>query len=171
MRRILPSDDIDYERVITPFPITFWGATIPEGSPVLVNVDGYLTLQDIASYGRPLIPSTLHPNAFIAAFADDLGTRATGICLLVRGVAPRRQWVIQWDDAYTRGHPTDSLTFQIGLDEGDPNIYVRAGVMRASVPGVLGVENPTGTQAVGGCSGGGFSCFLSGAGAVTYVPR
>jgi subtilase family serine protease len=109
------SNDDDFVAVTLPFGFRHYGSTYTE---VLVSTNGIVSF-DVNTFlygGNEPIPSTFEPNAYIAAFWDDLivGTGTT----LVEGTAPNRVFIIQYENVTRYNTASGSTEFQIRLYEG-----------------------------------------------------
>lgn len=100
-------------------------------------------------------PDAQDPNAFVAAFWDDLVVEnGARVVTQLQGTAPSRTFVVEWQavrhyDLGTRSG--DTATFQVRLQE-DGAIQVAWGPHASGVPlgqwsGNIGVEDPDGLQA------------------------
>jgi subtilisin family serine protease len=103
--------------VALPFSFPFYGDAI---SSVQVSSNGYLRLGSGAatSYSNVPIPNLGDPNAFAAAFWDDLNPGAGGsVWTRTVGSAPNRQFVAAWIGVPHFNLAGSALTFEIVLDE------------------------------------------------------
>ncbi len=145
-----------------PFAFEFYGAPFTQ---VGIGVNGMVSFgpasTEFFNYGLPYpqIPNTLF------AFWDDLSTRSPGICTLVRGLAPTRQLVVQWSDAYFYGSntPATSLNFQAVLAETRNTLDVLYGTMQGEGSRASGSSATIGIQQGSGSSYDQVSYNLGGA--------
>jgi hypothetical protein len=111
--------------VAAPFPVSLYGVT---SSSLSVDTNGYVgvgadTIQrsgstDVADFGTPVV----------AAFNGDLDTVTDGdVVAEERGVAPDRQFVIQWDVAAHGVSTTATARFQIIFNEDNADVEVDYG--------------------------------------------
>ncbi|MDO9016265.1 MAG: hypothetical protein Q7V43_05090 [Myxococcales bacterium] len=150
--RILESVDDAAEAVPLPFTTLWWGATLPTGTPMAVASNGVVHVNgaDGPFVRFQAIPSAAAPNGLISAQWRDLYTSPDGVCVATVGAAPSRRWVAQWIDTGVLG-VTSSLNFEVIVHEGTGVIDLVYDTMSGAGDGSVGLENPTGTQAVGGC--------------------
>jgi hypothetical protein len=169
---VLPDTDDEVAMVPTPFAFRFWGVDIPAGSSVGVSSNGYIEMN--ASGTNTLsgtIPSVGAPNAVIAPYWADNYTSTSGICLKTLGVAPNRQWVIEWRSAYhCCSMGTVNTTYEVFVNEGSSTIDFVYQTMNGSRTETVGLENQAGTVAVGGCVGGATSCAPTTGQRVRFTP-
>lgn len=168
-QRVLTSTDDSAQLVTIPFTFPWWGALIAEGSMVNVSSNGFMSLAPtLSSSLSGSIPSTLSPNSTIAPQWGDLVTGTSGICLGTVGAAPSRRWVVQWSGV--RNYPSSgSLNFEVILHEGTGIIDFVYGTMSGAQTRTVGIENPSGTTAVGGC--GGTSCLITNNTRLRFTPE
>ena len=153
---LLPTIDDSTAAVMMPFDYRFWGDAVPMGAPLTVSSNGYLlfgTATTTPTAGS--IPSTFSPNGIVAAQWVDLVTRTDGVCAAVDGAAPARRYVVQWSNVRNiGGGSTNVLNFEVALNERDASIDLLYATMTGAVAATVGVENPTGSEAIGGCAAG-----------------
>jgi len=88
-------------------------------SSLYINVDGFLAFDKAFVLSGPLqrIPLEELPNNYIAVFLDDLLLDGSGkIYYEVRGSAPQRRLIVQWEGV-TKFGSSDPLSFQVILYE------------------------------------------------------
>lgn len=109
--------------VSLPFAVPFYGITttalrVGDNGAALLGV----TIGDVWVANRPLSDTTGVPNHFIAPYWDDLYP-AGPVRWQTAGVAPHRKAIVEW---HQRAHfqvQTDTLTFQMALDEGGSILF------------------------------------------------
>lgn len=107
-----------------PFPFTFYGVT---GTTLRVGNNGGIIFAATGDLGfsNIALPDVAAPPLKMYPFWDDLDDEAGNVYFEVRGVAPNRRAIVQW---HNRPHfngatnPTNTITFQVILTEGSPNI-------------------------------------------------
>jgi hypothetical protein len=89
-------------------------------SQLYIGTNGIVVFSPTTAYFlEALIPEDTYPNAFLAAFADDLlvgGGNNGKVYYQTRGVSPDREFVIEWYQVTSVTQP-DTLTFEIVLHE------------------------------------------------------
>jgi hypothetical protein len=158
-----------------PFDFRYWGATVRMGSDVSISSNGFMTFSS-STTGTPIsgmIPAAATPNGVIAPQWRDLVTRADGVCVTTVGVAPDRRFVVHWSNVgnYSLGSATGSLSFEVALNERDQSIdFIYAGMTGAQMS-TVGIENNTGTEAMGACpTMTATSCVIAPNTRVRFVP-
>jgi subtilisin family serine protease len=127
------------------------------GSPftaVQVSSNGLLGFGSTSPhrYVNTPIPDTIDPDAFAAAFWDDLDPSAGGaVWTRTTGSSPNRRFVASWNAVPAFNTPGSTLSFQIVLDEGSGRITysykdVSTGVVATDrgASATVGVEAPVG---------------------------
>lgn len=139
-----------------PFPIRVWDQVATP--PFTVSSNGWMSFMSV-TYGpiTGTLPSRATPNNTVAPFWTDLHTRSTGICYATVGSAPRRRFVIQWQDLHfcCTDDPSVHLSFEVIINEArrpEQNnvidvIYNQMDGWQQR-PGAAGFENPTGSFAL-----------------------
>jgi hypothetical protein len=155
---LLPLGGRDQSIPVTlPFAFTFYGQTY---DTVYVATNGFVNfLGPNAEYNNFCIPNpSFPPKALIAPMwiALDVNPPA-GIWTGTQGVAPNRQFTVEWRDVPFYCYPCDgTVTFEMILDEASGSITMQYnridgyGVELATV----GVENESGTVALQYACGG-----------------
>ena len=94
------------------------------------------------------------PNS-VAAFQDDLYTRATGVCVATVGTSPNRKFVVTWaDEHFCCGEdPTVHLTFSLLLSEGTNTVdlvyrTMMGGTRASGDSAAVGIINGDRTRAI-----------------------
>jgi hypothetical protein len=153
---LLPIVDDEVATVTMPFDFRFWGNAVPMGSPLTVSSNGYLVFGMRSSLPyQGTIPAMADPNGLVAAQWRDLATRADGVCVALDGTAPARRYVVHWSNVLNLGGTNSNvLSFEIALNERDASIDLLYATMAGAMMATVGIENPTGTEAVGGCPAG-----------------
>ena len=146
----LNGDDF-YTTVRLPFPFAFYGRSYTTG---YVTCNGFLTFnaQRATDYLNSGLPSEFYPNAAIYAFWDDLFIDPTNdVFTAVSGIAPNRQFVIEWRNIRIRGK-SQTFDFEIILKENGAILaqYRRlpANPLFLGAGATLGIENEDGSVAL-----------------------
>ncbi len=103
--------------VTIPFAFNFYGEPVAAAQ---VASNGFLRLDSgsATAYSNVAIPTAGDPNAFIAAFWDDLNPGLGGsVWTRTVGSAPNRQFVAEWLNVPHFSVASSNLTFEIVLDE------------------------------------------------------
>lgn len=153
-------EDMDSITLSLPFPFTFGGVTY---TSVNVTPDGYLTFDGQGGIGENFfLPGAAQPNNFLAAYWDDLVVNPTehwSVYQAVFGVAPAREFVIEWNNLprclqswnARCTQESGSLTFEAVLFEGSHEMLVQYRSLSASALGgasaTVGVEYADGWAA------------------------
>jgi cysteine-rich repeat protein len=115
------------------------------------------------------MPDGRSPNGVLAALWKDMepGPGGGSVTSAVVGVAPSRQFLVQFTNVPDAGHPTVLNTFQIALVERTDDIVVRYAGASGSVDGAAaGIEAETGAVGITWLEG----AFALGSAAVRYSP-
>lgn len=167
-QRILANVDDSSQRVAIPFAFPYWGTMIAAGSMVNVSTNGFISLNDVAALNLSgSIPATSTPNATLAPQWRDLVMGSSGICVGAVGAAPNRRWVVQWSNV-TNFPSSGDLSFEVILNESSGAIDFVYGTMSGALSATVGIENPTGTVAVGAC--GATTCTISSNTRIRFSP-
>lgn len=148
-----------YANVTLPFAFPFGGTSYTSLS---VNADGYIAFDGRNGFNQNFIIPTASstypytaPNAFIAAFWDDLNPSAgleAGIFAQVLGTAPNREYVVEWYRIPIQANNTRTeLTFQVVLFEGSGDILLQYAQLKG--PGSTGASATIGVEYNSGYSG------------------
>ncbi|MCA9242378.1 MAG: hypothetical protein KDA32_00375 [Phycisphaerales bacterium] len=123
-----------------------------------VSSNGYMSFgTDLDDASNDTIPnSTRTPDGFIAPLWDDLSARDAfaGIYREVRGVAPDRQLIVQWNklpQAADEGNLNAAMTFEAILYESDSSIefrYLQLATPSSPTDWTIGIESPDGVEGV-----------------------
>ncbi|PKK88690.1 MAG: hypothetical protein CVV64_17765 [Candidatus Wallbacteria bacterium HGW-Wallbacteria-1] len=149
--QILYFSDNEVKKIQIGFPFYFYENTFTE---LQISTNGALFFKDYISSNQEYnvrIPNIEYPNNFIAAFWDDLKTdlNVSRIFYELKGVAPNRKLIIQWDNI-KRDWSNDYLTFQIILEENSNQIKFNykflTGPYSSGNSATIGIENPAGTD-------------------------
>src|SRR5439155_16717939 len=115
---VLPlSGDDAALNVALPFPFPFYGQTYTSAN---VSTNGFLSFvaPDWTYTNRP-IPDVSPPNGAIYPFWDDLYVDgAASVRTEVVGVAPNRQFLVEWRDVTFFDDRSRRVRFQVALSEG-----------------------------------------------------
>jgi hypothetical protein len=153
-------DDQLSEVIALPFAFSFFGETYAE---VYVSSNGFVTFGLGSAGASPqALPDDFLPNALIAGYWTDLDPEGQGsIRHEVLGQAPRREWVVSFEDVphFPANETSPRVSFQIVLREGSGEALV------------IGINCPTdngpATQGVEG-EGGGFGLSSPGRARVAF---
>ncbi len=143
--------DSDTGKLTLPFVFDFYGVPQTEywaNTKGVVGFDG--TPTHIGTFACPLPQTLVNPHPAVYAFADDLETRTTGMCIAVTGTKPDRQLVITWENAALVSNTASHLTFSVVLTETNNTIDVLYGSMTGPTEAqgtlaVIGLEDQSGT--------------------------
>ncbi|MFO0604984.1 MAG: hypothetical protein U0324_17510 [Polyangiales bacterium] len=150
--RVLPSIDDSSVLVPLPFTLTFWGTPLPAGRMANISSNGFISFDGMMpAVTGGTIPEAGSPNGTVAAFWRDLVTGTNGVCYMTLGAAPSRRFVVEWSGTREYGG-TALITTEIALNEADNSIDIFTPSNGITTAGTIGVENLTGTRAVGGCT-------------------
>ncbi|MBK8696929.1 MAG: hypothetical protein IPN17_32875 [Deltaproteobacteria bacterium] len=147
-----PGSSVDdaSQSVPIPFSFSFYGGLFSSG---WVNSNGTFSFSSgSAAYGHTPLPNGALPNTIFPHW-DDLYLRATGnACVATVGMAPNRQFVVQWRDASfcCSDDPTAHLNFEVVLSEGSNTVDVIYGSMGPSTRATggnatIGIQNADGS--------------------------
>ncbi|MDD5556689.1 MAG: hypothetical protein PHN82_05495 [bacterium] len=151
----LTGSDDDCESAPIGFSFDFYGNTYTEA---WVSSNGFITFDSAGcdAYSNLCIPNPNNPNAAVFAFWDDLGlflNPSSAVYYETLGLAPGREFVVEW---YRVPHINDTesrLTFQAILYEGSNDIRVQFNEMSDGTvdyaggrSATLGIENDDGTD-------------------------
>ena len=170
----LPGEDDASASVTMPFPFRYWATDLPMGARVNIATNGWIGMDGVTdeSLGGT-VPDPDMPNAVIAPHWTDIYMRG-GICVMTVGMAPFRQFIVQWNDSlYCCGDPdTDPthLTFEIILTEGSATIDFVYQTVTAGETGAMGLENQTGTMGINACPAGAGECIPTSGQRVRFLP-
>ncbi len=111
--------------VSIPFAAQLYG--VSSSDLVIGNNGGIVFGTTTASIGftNAVLPSALTPPLRIYPFWDDLDSESGNVFHETRGTAPNRRFIVQWHDRpHFNGatNPTNTVTFQVILTEGSPDI-------------------------------------------------
>jgi hypothetical protein len=100
----------------------------------------------------PLPKMLLQPFPAVYAFAANVATRTTGICIAITGTHPSQQLVVTWENAQIANDSSTHLTFSIVLTEATNTIDLLYGTMSGSSEAqgslaAIGMEDESGTLA------------------------
>jgi hypothetical protein len=137
--------------VSLPFPFTFYGQTY---NTAHVATNGFLNfLAPNATFSNSGIPSTFAPNGAIYPFWDDLFVDASAsVRTQLLGVAPNRQFVIEWRNVHFFADATRRVDFEVVLNENGRILTqyrnIAADSREKGNSATVGIENHTGTVAL-----------------------
>jgi Stigma-specific protein, Stig1 len=161
--------------MMMPFEFRHWGTSVPMGSPLTINSNGYVFF-GTATTTDPIsgmIPMATAPNNVIAVNWNDLRTGADGVCTVVTGSAPTRRLAVHWSNARNfSATPPSQLSFEVVLNENDYTIDLMYALMNGAVASTAGLENPAGTAAIGACPAGPtvYNCVIPAATRWRFTP-
>ena len=119
-------DDAMSSTIYLPRPFTFYGSTY---NAIRVNTNGFITFDTTYSTGavyESQIPGSAAPNYIVAAFWDDLDSKAA-LGVAGSGVyrkAVNNKFYIEWYKCQQYNAAGDTMTFQIVLDLNDNSIAI-----------------------------------------------
>jgi hypothetical protein len=143
------------------FTLRFWNE---EFTSVTVGMNGQLAFGSPVYYFANTFPiprPALMPNGLIAAFWDDLlistnpsDPRLGQVLTEVRGAAPNRRFIVQWNHVRHFGTVDDNHFQIIAHENGNVEIrYATVGAVELANGSIVGLESPDGTLAVGAADG------------------
>ncbi|QAT83776.1 S8A family peptidase [Corallococcus coralloides] len=134
-----------------PFLFTFYGETYER---VFVSTNGVLNfLAHNVDYINTPLPNVALPNAAIYPFWDDLYVDSeASVRTLTRGVAPTRQFVIEWRNVTFYSDQTSRVSFEVVLSENGEVLMQYRDIGDSSLErggsATVGIENESGTVAL-----------------------
>ena len=154
---VLQAHDNDVTMVAAlPFAsaFSFYGAPVTK---YWVNTNGVLGVDPSLPTINPFVlcplPMIGVPHPAIYAFADDLETRDSGICIATTGAEPNRQFVVTWKDAMLKGKTSSHLTFSVVLTETTNTVDLAYETLTGGTGGAaegsgatIGLEDSTGMR-------------------------
>jgi hypothetical protein len=154
---VLQAHDNDVTMVAAlPFAsaFSFYGAPVTK---YWVNTNGVLGVDPSLPTINPFVVCPLPmigvPHPAIYAFADDLVTRDSGVCIGTTGAEPNRQFVVTWKDAMLKGKSSSHLTFSVVLSETTNTVDLAYETLTGGTGGsaegsgaTIGLEDSTGTR-------------------------
>ncbi len=152
--------------VLSPIPFAFRYFNTMLAPNAMINVvsNGWIGMDGVgtATYNFP-IPQVAVPNSVVAPYEGDNQNEGAQ-CIATVGVAPMRQWVVQWNHAHhcCGAMAGVDLTYEVVLSETTNTIDFIYQTMTGARAQAVGIENETGTIAVGGCPMGATNCAPSG---------
>lgn len=145
---MLPGWDDGTETVNLPFTFTYYGVST---STISVSTNGFVSLTPNASYSEQPIPNEFEPNGAVFAFWDDLTTFSGQIYTGSFGVAPNRQFVVEWRDVTFLADESQSVSFEIILNENgsiQTQYAVADSELASGISASIGIEDPSGTDGI-----------------------
>jgi subtilisin family serine protease len=123
------------------FNFKFYGQTY---SQLYINANGFVNFLPLTTsiITNPAIPTAAAPNAFIAAFFDDLDGSAQGN---VYYKADPDKFIVQFDNWKKYGTTSSSLTFQMVIYKGGRIMVYYKNMTGTLNSATVGIENHTGT--------------------------
>ncbi|MEM3341291.1 MAG: CARDB domain-containing protein, partial [Thermoplasmata archaeon] len=143
-------------QISLPFDFIFFDTVYPEGSPLYVSSNGFLSLGENASYlgiGSASFPTNSY-GPIIAPYGADLDTgeiQGSGVWYLVQGSAPNRQLIITYNMThYWYEYDSAHMTFQVILFENGTIVfqYDHIGVASTTSSNVTGLNAGNGMDGV-----------------------
>ncbi|RKG85176.1 hypothetical protein D7W82_20195 [Corallococcus sp. CA049B] len=134
-----------------PFLFTFYGETYES---VFVSTNGVLNfLAHNVDYINTPLPNVAAPNAAIYPFWDDLYVDSeASVRTLTRGVAPTRQFVIEWRNVTFYSDRTARVSFEVVLSENGEVLMQYRDIGDSALDrggsATVGIENASGTVAL-----------------------
>lgn len=125
------TDDTLFQSIVLPFTFTYCGVNF---DTISVSSNGYLTFGASTTQVTSDVLATI-PNT-IAAFATDLYACATNHDLVYAtyGVAPNRQFVVQWNNWGLQPSGAGEFNVQVRLYEGTNKIQILYGSCSGATP-------------------------------------
>ncbi len=145
------SGDDNFISVSLPFPFPFYGNSY---NTAFVATNGYLNfLAGNSIFGNSGIPSTGSPNGGIYPLWDDLFLDASSTAWTkLTGVAPNREWTIEWRNCGFFADLSHRVNFEITLKENGQILTqynnVGSSGREQGDSATIGIENETGTDAL-----------------------
>ncbi|MFO0644858.1 MAG: MXAN_6577-like cysteine-rich protein [Polyangiales bacterium] len=173
-RTVLTSTDDAVSVTTMPFDFRYWGVSVPMGSPITVDTNGYLFFGTGASSNLSgSLPSTFSPNGVVALQWRDLVTQTDGICIATTGVTPNRHFVVQWSNVRNYSStPASQMSFEAVFNESDLSIDLLYSTMTNATAAVAGIENQAGSAGLGACPAGTttYSCVMPASSRFRFTP-
>jgi subtilisin family serine protease len=138
--------DDDAVTVDLPFTFNYYGRST---NTISISTNGFVSLEPSTDYVDQIIPTSFAPNGAVFAFWDDLV--AFDVLTGEYGTAPNRQFVIEWRDATFFDDSSQTVSFEIILNESGEIITQYASAESSLARGAsasVGIENPTGTDGI-----------------------
>jgi hypothetical protein len=159
--------------VSIPFAFSFFGTNYGSAWVSTNGVMGFGTAS--TTFTNATGVTTDAPNAYIAAFWDDLHTDSGNISTTTLGVTPNRRFVVSWNDVRTLGDASARINARVTLYETTNHIVVSWGRKQPGVDldrtegnsATVGIENAAGTA---GLLASINVAQLSEGGAVAWIP-
>jgi hypothetical protein len=103
------------------FEFEFFGNTY---NTINVDSHGYSSFNfDTSTFSNACIPDSVSPNNFIAPYWDDVDPSTGGeVYYKSIGIAPNRQFIVEWFDLPISFTDTNGITFEVILNESDNSI-------------------------------------------------
>ena len=146
----LTGDDASTQ-VSLPFPFTYYGQTY---TSAFVATNGHMNfLASNTSFSNSAIPSTTAPNGAIYPFWDDLVVDASSsVRTQLLGMAPLRQFVIEWRNVRFLNDTTRRIRFEVVLHENSQILTqytdIANDAREQGNSATVGIENHSGTVAL-----------------------
>ncbi|NUT34679.1 MAG: PKD domain-containing protein [Hamadaea sp.] len=150
----LEGDDA-FQAVTLPFGMPFYGST---STTAWVDTNGVLTFTNpgTSAWNQGAIPSTggtAAPNNALYPFWDDLIVDgSSGIYTSSSGLAPNRQFTVEWRNVRFYEDSSSRVSFKIVLHENGTVVYGYTDIGTSSVEkgssATIGIENSAGTVAL-----------------------
>ncbi len=153
-QRLFVLRDDERARATLPFAFRYWATDLAANSPVNVTSNGWISLStDTLSTRSGSLPNPAAPNAVLAPYWRDIQIRGDGVCVATLGTAPARRFVVEWRNALDVNNASTQLTFEVVLHEGTHLIDLSYQAMTNAASATVGLENPSGSEAISGCLG------------------
>ncbi|UCF07702.1 MAG: hypothetical protein JSW28_08680, partial [Thermoplasmata archaeon] len=138
------SGDDNYGSAVLPFDFPYYGDTY---NTINISTNGYLDFgNDHTDYTNDDIPNSGDPNNIIAPFWDDLWDGGGTIYYETLGVAPNRQFVVEYEDWYRLAGP-GPMKFEVVLNETGEIFFQYFDLGSAdSGQATVGIENHDGSD-------------------------
>ncbi|WP_240662550.1 S8 family serine peptidase [Streptomyces sp. WAC 06738] len=137
--------------VALPFPVSFYGKTYRN---LTANTEGSLYFGPSSTSSlNGTLPTTSTPNGALYPFWDNLQLDAdSGIYTSTQGTAPHRTVTVEWRDVVITSGSTQRISFSVVAGEDGSFSYhykdIGTGSYENGSSATIGVENPTGTDAL-----------------------
>lgn len=149
-------DDTVWPAEMPAFPVKLYGQSY---TSAWISANGLITFQDPQYAGWvgstpgpiPSPPAEGQPNASVYVHWDDWVVDSQArIATRISGVAPNRQWVVEWRNVHLWGNTAARATFEVIFSESGEITFVYADIDAANAlergsGATVGIENGSGT--------------------------
>lgn len=159
--------------VAIPFRFNYWGQPVnPSSMGLNVSTNGVLNLAGVPdSVTSGTIPTTSAPNSVVAVFWRDLIV-GTNVCVATSGSVGNRRLIVTWPSVRLYGgSTTENISAEVSINEADSSIdFLYSNVtLPSGTTATIGLENQSGTDAIGGCATG-TTCSVTSSTRIRFVP-